>query len=122
MPWFILRPKPGNPVNIYHFRDFAEDFIKPRLERVEGVAASNVFGGQERELRVEIDPYALAARGITVTQLAAALARENQNISAGDLEEGKRRYVVRTVPEFRSPAEVAQVGHRLPRRPPRVCA
>jgi HAE1 family hydrophobic/amphiphilic exporter-1 len=107
--WFILRPKPGNPVNIYHLRDFAEDFIKPRLERVQGVASSGIFGGQERELRVEIDPYALAARHITVPQLGAVLARENENISAGDFDEGKRRYVIRTVPEFRSPEEVENV-------------
>jgi HAE1 family hydrophobic/amphiphilic exporter-1 len=107
--WFILRPKSGNPVDIYHLRDFAEDFIKPRLERVLGVASSGIFGGQERELRVEIDPYALAARHITVPQLGAVLARENENISAGDFDEGKRRYVIRTVPEFRSPEEVENV-------------
>jgi HAE1 family hydrophobic/amphiphilic exporter-1 len=107
--WFILRPKPDNPVNISHFRDFAEDFIKPRLERVQGVASSNILGGQERELRVEIDPYALAARGITLPQLGAILEQENVNISAGDFDEGKRRYVVRTIPEFRSPEDVTNV-------------
>jgi HAE1 family hydrophobic/amphiphilic exporter-1 len=107
--WFILRPKAGNPVNIYHLRDFAEDFIKPQLERVKGVANSGIFGGQERELRVEVDPYALAARGITLPQLGAVLGRENQNISAGDFNEGKRRYVVRTIPEFRTPEEAANV-------------
>ena len=112
--WFILRPKPGNPVNIYHLRDFAEDFIKPRLERVKGVANSGIFGGQERALRVEVDPYALAARGITLQQMGAVLANENQNISAGDFDEGKRRYVVRTIPEFRTPEDAANVviAHR----------
>ncbi len=107
--WFILRPKAGNDINIYHLRDFAEDVIKPRLERVKGVANSGIFGGQERELRVEVDPYALAARGITLPQLGAVLARENQNISAGDFNEGKRRYVVRTIPEFRTPEDAEQV-------------
>ncbi len=105
----MLRPKLGNPINIYHLRDFAEDVIKPRLERVKGVASSGIFGGQERELRVEIDPYALAARGITLPQLGGVLAQENQNISAGDFDEGKRRYVVRTIPEFRSPEDVEKV-------------
>lgn len=107
--WFILRPKPGNPVNIYHLRDFTEDFIKPRIERVQGVASSNIFGGQDRELRVQVDPFALTARGITIPQLASVLARENQNISAGDFEEGKRRYVIRTVPEFQTPEDVENV-------------
>ena len=54
--WLILRPRADSPVNIYHLRDFTEDFVKPRLERVKGVASSNIFGGQDRELRVQIDP------------------------------------------------------------------
>jgi HAE1 family hydrophobic/amphiphilic exporter-1 len=107
--WFILKPKPGNPVNINHLRDFAEDFVKPRIERVPGVARSLIYGGQEREMRVVVDPEALAARNVTILDVASALDRENRNISAGDFDEGKRRYIVRTTGEFRSPEGVANV-------------
>ena len=107
--WFILKPKPGNPVNIYHLRDFADDFVKPLIERVAGVARSNIYGGQERELRVVVDPEALAARNVTLLQIATALDEENRNISGGDFDEGKRRYIVRTTGEFQSPEDVANV-------------
>ncbi|MDV2480271.1 MAG: efflux RND transporter permease subunit [bacterium] len=107
--WFILKPKPGNPVNINHLRDFADDFVKPLIERVSGVARSNIYGGQERELRVVVDPEALAARNVTLLQVATALDEENRNISGGDFDEGKRRYIVRTTGEFQSPEDVANV-------------
>lgn len=109
MAWFILKPKEGNDVDIYQYHDFAEDFIKPRFERVSGVGSSNVFGGYEREMQVIVDPNALAARGITLSEMAEALRTENDNYSAGDFDEGKRRYIVRTVGEYQSPEDIENV-------------
>jgi len=109
MAWFTLKPLPGKDIDIDKLHDFAEDFIKPRFERVSGVASSNVFGGQEREMQVVVDPDALAARGITLFEMAQALDKENENISGGDFEEGKRRYIVRTVGEYGSPEDIENV-------------
>ncbi len=109
MAWFILKPLPGKDINIDRLHDFAEDFIKPRFERVPGVASSNVFGGQEREMQVVVDPDALASRDITLSEMAQALDKENENISGGDFEEGKRRYIVRTVGEYGSPEDIEKV-------------
>ncbi len=107
--WFMLKPRPGNDIDIYTLHDFAEDYIKSYFERVPGVASSNVFGGQEREMQVVFDPNALAARGITLSQVAQALDSENNNYSAGDFDEGKRRYIVRTMGEYRSPKDIEDV-------------
>ncbi|MGH7807110.1 MAG: efflux RND transporter permease subunit, partial [Thermodesulfobacteriota bacterium] len=109
MAWFILKPAPGNNIDIDTFHDFSEDFIKPRFERVPGVGSSNVYGGREREMQVIVNPNALAARGITLLEMGQAIDRENDNFSGGDFEEGKRRYVVRTVGEYKSPEDVADV-------------
>ena len=109
MGWFIFRPVEGNTTDIYTQRDFAEDYIKPRLERVTGVASSNVFGGQDRELQVIVDPARLAARRITLLEMGQALDRENRNFSAGDFDEGKRRYLVRTIGEYASPADIEKI-------------
>ena len=78
----------------------AEDVIQPRLERVEGVGAVWLFGGQEREVHVVLDYAALTARGLTVRQVRDALLRENRNIKGGNIDEGKKRHVVRTVGQF----------------------
>ena len=111
--WFILRSD-TSAANRYtgdisHLFDFADDQIKPEFERVEGVAAANIYGGREREMQVIVDPAELAARSITLNQLAAAIDAENRNYSAGDFDEGKRRYIVRTVGEYRSPQDIEDI-------------
>ena len=107
--WFILSRKPGNERSIHTYGDFVEDVIQERLERVQGVARVNMFGGTKRELRITVDPDRMARYGLTVTEIADALRRSNASISAGDVEEGKRRYVVRTDGELNTPERVRGV-------------
>ena len=107
--WIILQALEGYTGVLTHEYDFCDEYIKPRLERIPGVASSNIYGGQERELQVIVDSNALAARHITISELMRALDAENRNISAGDFDEGKRRYIARTVGEYESPEEVAEV-------------
>lgn len=96
--WFIITG--DSSVYVPHMKTFIEDMVAPRLERVPGVAAINVFGGTEEELHVTFDPALLASSGITIRQLTNALRAENRDISAGDFSEGKRRLVVRTISRF----------------------
>ena len=108
--WLILEPLPGNEaVDIETYGDFIEDLVKTGLERVPGVAQSNVYGGFERELQVIVDPVAMAAHAITVDQMAAAITAENANISGGSFDEGKRRYIVRTVGQYTAPEQIEAV-------------
>ncbi|GJL54636.1 MAG: multidrug ABC transporter [Nitrospirales bacterium] len=107
--WFIFQTVEGNPIDIDTMRNFAEDVIKARFERIPGVAASNVFGGREREVQVLVSPHKLAARSLTLLDLSRALDEENRDFSAGDFDEGKRRYVVRTVGEYQNPEEIEDV-------------
>ena len=108
--WLILGPLPGNEdVSIETYLDFSEDVIKAGIERVPGVAQSNVYGGFERELQVIVDPAAMAAHAVTVSQMGAAITAENVNISGGSFDEGKRRYIVRTVGKYTTPEQVEAV-------------
>ncbi len=93
--WVILRAGEGNTRPMPTYGDFLEDVVQDRLERIEGVSAVNVFGGVSRELQIVIDPRRMANFGLTVPEIVATLRRENISLSAGDVEEGKRRYVVR---------------------------
>jgi HAE1 family hydrophobic/amphiphilic exporter-1 len=111
MAWYLLAPWGDEPYagDIAELYNFVDNEIKPLLERVPGVAQSNFFGGQETEMQVIVDPAELAARQVTLLQLAAALDRENRNFSGGDFAEGKRRYVVRTVGEYGSVEDIEDV-------------
>jgi HAE1 family hydrophobic/amphiphilic exporter-1 len=107
--WIILRSLKGYKGVLKQEYDFIDEHIKPRIERISGVASSNIYGGLERELQVIVDLEALAARKITIPELTRALDIENKNISAGNFDEGKRRYIARTVGEYESVEDVSKV-------------
>ncbi|MEM7352077.1 MAG: efflux RND transporter permease subunit, partial [Acidobacteriota bacterium] len=111
MAWYTLLPGGDEPFagDISTLYDFLDDSIKPELERVPGVARARIFGGRQRELQVTVDPAKLAARQVTLNELVQAIDRENRNTSGGDFDEGKRRYVVRTVGEYDSPEAIEDV-------------
>ncbi|MCB2099970.1 MAG: efflux RND transporter permease subunit [Rhodobacterales bacterium] len=107
--WFSLRRLPGNTRPIHTFGDFVEDVIQDSLERVPGVSQVNFFGGALREMHVFVDPDRMARYGLTVPAVVAALRQANASVSAGDVDEGKRSYVVRTEGELTTLAQVRAV-------------
>ena len=109
MAYFVIQPLPGRKEPIGIEKDFIEDYVQPRLERVPGVASSGVFGGYEREMKVIVDPQKLAARQVTIPEVVRAVSEGNRNTSAGDFDEGKRKYVVRTVGEYESAEDIERV-------------
>lgn len=82
-------------------RTFLEDIVKPRLDRIEGVASVYIMGGLEREINVYVDRDRLRAFNLTIETVMARLARENVNISGGHIIQGSREYLVRTMGEYR---------------------
>ena len=93
--WVILKAAEGNTRPMPTYGDFVEDVVKERLERIEGVSTVNVFGGVSQELQIVVDPRVLSSYRLTVPEIVRALRAEDISVSAGDVEEGKRRYVVR---------------------------
>jgi len=109
--WFVLAPldEDGFESEMATLFDYVDDFVKPEFERVPGVASSNFFGGTPHEMQVIVDPARLAARRVTLVQVATALDRENSDFSGGDFNEGKRRYIVRTIGQYRSAEEIDDI-------------
>ncbi|MGB0747895.1 MAG: efflux RND transporter permease subunit [Magnetospiraceae bacterium] len=107
--WVAITRLPGNERDIYTYGDFVEDVVSERIQRVPGVAGVNVYGGRARELVVTIDPVGMSRYGLTVSQVLGALRAADVATTAGDVEEGKRRYVVRTDSDFSTPERVSQV-------------
>ena len=66
------------------------------------------LGGLEEEMQVIVDPQRLAARQLTIDDVRRVLRNQNQDTSAGDFWEDKRRYVVRTLNQFRTPEQVGE--------------
>lgn len=106
--FYVIQPAAGNPreLDIEMQFDFVEDTVKAALERTPGVAEVKVEGGAERQLRVYVDPARLAQRRIRLGELRDALLARNQDMSGGDIDAGKRRYLVRTLGRFEDVADV----------------
>jgi multidrug efflux pump subunit AcrB len=108
---FGISPLEGNPrqLDMTLMRDYVDDYVRTRLERAPGVSQVNLSGGAERQIQIMIDPEKLASRGLTLTQIRNAIRERNRDRSGGDIDTGKRRYLIRTISRFDSPEELGQL-------------
>lgn len=106
--YFALKPLEGNPLQLDMdlLRDFAEDYVRPRMESVQGVSEIGVGGGAARQIQIKVDTAKLAQRGISLAQIRDAVRDRNKDASAGDIESGKSRYLIRVVGRFEELDEI----------------
>ncbi len=90
-------------------RYFAENKLKPALETVSGVAAAQIRGGLQEEIRVELDQERLAALKIPLSEVRATLQGANINLPGGALRGENRQFLIRTLNEFDSVEEIASL-------------
>jgi HAE1 family hydrophobic/amphiphilic exporter-1 len=90
------------PMPALELKTLIEDDVAPRLERIDGVAAAQVFATDLREILVEVDKAALESRNLSLDAIIAALQAENLNLPAGNLVERHTDFLVRTMGEFKS--------------------
>lgn len=97
----------------------ADDVVKARLQKINGVGSIDLVGDREREVHVLIDRDRLISVGLTVQDVTQALAMQNLEIPGGRLELGARELSVKTKGEVASAAEVgALVVTRQPNAAP----
>lgn len=75
--------------------DLAENKVKDRLAQVKGVGKVDIVGGEEREIRVELDKRVVYENSISLSQLAGIIAMDNQDMPGGNLKEAGQEYSVR---------------------------
>jgi HAE1 family hydrophobic/amphiphilic exporter-1 len=97
---------PGRPADLAAMRLRADRAVKRSLEKISGVAAAQIHGGDEEEVRVEIDPARLGALGLGADAVVTALRTDNINQPGGALSEQRSRYLIRTIHEARRPSEL----------------
>lgn len=89
----------------------AHDWIIPRVERLPGVGEVRVRGGQEHRFEVRVDPGRLDALGLTVLEVADALA-ENVDVPAGQLDTGQTVRVVDRASDTPEQLRMRIIGQR----------
>ncbi|MCK5767651.1 MAG: efflux RND transporter permease subunit, partial [Candidatus Atribacteria bacterium] len=95
--------------DLQKLQEYAEDIIKPRLERMEEVASVTINGGLDREILVSIDSDKLRSNQLSFNQVSAALAGENVNLPAGTLKEGTINFLIRTLGRFESIQDIKEI-------------
>ena len=93
-------------------RELADRTVKPRLLRAPGVADVNVFGGAEKQWRIEADPDALRRRGMTLADLAEAAAGAFDRRGAGAVETPSWSLALATSGQALDPADLAKAAAR----------
>ena len=96
-------------VDFKRLRDLADEDLKQALEKLDGVAAVQLHGGDEEEVIIELDPDRLAAYGIDAGEVVTAITADNVNLPGGGLTDQGSRYLIRTLHEAKTPAELGEV-------------
>ncbi|WP_188259596.1 efflux RND transporter permease subunit [Azospirillum tabaci] len=80
--------------------DFAETAVQPKVATLPGVAQVQIYGAQKYAVRVQVDPNALAVRGIGIDELQKSLAAANANTPVGTLSGAKQQLVLAANPQL----------------------
>ena len=88
---------------------FAENVISPALSTIDGVAQVAILGSQKYAVRIQLDPTALAARGIPVDQLRAAVAAANSNTPVGTLQNRQQQLTITADTQLNNAAAFANL-------------
>jgi len=91
-------------------RKIAEEKMKEKLSRVNGVANVEIRGGRERKILVEIDQGRLQAHNLPIRRVIGILNLSNLNLLTGSIDKTKYRYLVRTMGEFKTIEEIKNLG------------
>ncbi|MEQ9399141.1 MAG: efflux RND transporter permease subunit [Longimicrobiales bacterium] len=95
--------------DLWQTKELAETVYRRRLEQLDGVAQAAVSGGLDREIQVEVVPELLESYGLTIETISAALAQANVSAPGGTILQGRYRYPLRTLGEFQTVEEIAEV-------------
>ncbi|WP_114374938.1 efflux RND transporter permease subunit [Elioraea thermophila] len=89
--------------------DIARTLMVDRLSTVDGVANVIISGERRKAMRIWLDRRAMAARGLTVDDIEAAIRRENVELPGGRLESLAREFTVRTDTRLSTPQQFRSV-------------
>jgi CzcA family heavy metal efflux pump len=90
-------------------RTFADWTLKPRLLAVPGVAKCSVFGGEVRQLQIQVRPQRLIAYGLALSDVLAAARASTAVMGGGFIETANQRVVIQTEGQSLTAAELGNV-------------
>ena len=96
-------------LSLAELRYTVEREVERELERIDGVAAVKVQGGEEEEIVVDVDEEKLSRYGLSLASVIERLRRENINLAGGTLEDAGEELSVRTMNEFQNLDDIRRI-------------
>lgn len=97
--WFVLNSETMDSLQL---SDYAQRFIVDRLAVVDGVSNVRIGGERKYAMKVWLNRQAMAARGITSSDIEQTLRSENVELPAGEIESVDRDFTVRTARSYKN--------------------
>ena len=98
----------GN-MNDKEITTFTKDVVKKRMENIPGVGSVQLVGGAEREIQIEVDAAKLRAYNISIQDVIMNVGAQNVEIPGGNLTEGSRQLLVRTMGKYKNVKDFEKV-------------
>mgnify|MGYP002629510819 CR=1 FL=1 len=95
--------------SIQNLMKFADEKVKPNLQKINGVGAINIIGYKDKEIKIHPDVNLLNKFGITITELSAIVARENVKIGGGKLVTSTNEFTLKTKADALSVSELENI-------------
>ncbi|MEQ2356437.1 efflux RND transporter permease subunit [Pseudoalteromonas piscicida] len=97
--WFVLN---SETMDTLQLSDYAQRFIVDRLAVVDGVSNVRIGGERQYAMKIWLDRKAMAARGVTSSDIEQVLRRENVELPAGEIESVDRDFSVRIARSYKT--------------------
>lgn len=104
----------GEREDLLELQNISEDIIKPRIERVPGVASVTVSGGYENQIEIVVNEEKLKGYGLSQDNIIQTLRAQNLNMPAGEVKKGSQKITVRTKGEIESLDEFKALPITIP--------
>ncbi|WNZ73308.1 efflux RND transporter permease subunit [Borreliella garinii] len=101
---------------VYELKRYADEVIKPGLERLDGVAIVTVNGGSRKRVLIEVSQNRLESYGLSLSRISSIIASQNLELSAGNIIENNLEYLVQVSGKFKSIEEIGNVviAYKIP--------
>ncbi len=96
--------------SLLELRELCEEFLKPRLEQVEGIGSADIAGGVQREILVELNPRLVSHYGLSVESISARINAFNRGFQGGTVRKGRFKYALRISDEFGTVSEIGEIN------------
>ncbi|MCD6228292.1 MAG: efflux RND transporter permease subunit [Candidatus Omnitrophica bacterium] len=94
-------------------RKLAEDFLKEKFLRIEGVARAEIVGGREEKIMIELDKRKLAAYNLSLQEILDIVGASNINLVGGKINQRGTKYLVRCLGEFKTIEDIRNLAIKV---------